>query len=485
MQQTLINKVFKSFFQLLTGNVFFTVTSIVSGYFFALYLGPEEYGVWQTAFVISGYSVILMLSLPIVMRRDYIYLKKEGQEAEAMNMANIVFTYSLAMRIISTIFIVTYAYLFVDNILFRNSLYLVGGLFLIGIPTAFGNIMSKGLNKYGQITWQKVINGVGLLLTIPLVYFYGFNALLIGVFIANLAVSVYFYFKRPFDYKLYWDINLFKQMVVSAFPIFLVSITSIIFVSIDRLIIASMLSFKDVGLYSLSSFIASPLRLMVGSLSIVLFTQLNEEYGSKVNIHIIKRHVILPQEFFSKTLTVAMGIGIVALPYLVDVFLPQYQEGILAAQINIFAIYFFLLTNFSSNALFVLNKQKYTAISFLISGIIKVSLSVLLIKMGFNIVGVALSSVVAYLLYDVIMLKIVYKQIHKTLLEFTHHFAKIMLPATITLAYIIVLDYLSKNYLLINFSDLKTSIILELIFILLMSPYIYKAVVFVKSKMKK
>jgi len=481
---SLLNKILKSSAQLFTGNIIGTITGVLSGFFFAKLLGPEQYGVWQTAFTISGYSVLLMLSLPVTMTRDYVHARKAGDLTSASQMANIVFTYSLAIRFLAIIIISCYSLFYISDYLFRMSMYAVATLFVFDIPTAFGGIMAKALNEYQKITWQKSIHGIGIMLTVPIVYYFKFEGLLLGVLFTHLIVGIYFYYARPVSYRHYWNTKLFFKLVSVAFPLFLVTATSLVFVSVDRLIIASYLSFADVGLYSLSSFLSTPLNLLISSFAIVLFTQLNQEYGSEVNRAIIRKHAIVPQQFFSLLLPLFMGIGLLALPLFVDLFLPQYQNGILAAQINIFSIYFFLMANFSGNALFTLKKQKYTALTFAISGILKVAISIFLIKQGYGIVGVALASVFAYFLYDISMLYIVFRQIEHSIKAYFIHLFQIVLPASIPLLMLLFQNQIAEMMLLNNFNPILKLIILELIFIVLMLPFLYKAFIFVKSKLK-
>ena len=93
---------------------------------------------------------------------------------------------------------------------------------------------------------------------------------------------------------------------------------------------------------------------MLSSFSIVIFTQLNERYGKSKESHVVEKQTYIPQKLFSYILPPVIGMGIVALPVLTDLFLPQYREGIAAAQINIFAILFLQLAGFSSSGLFIL-----------------------------------------------------------------------------------------------------------------------------------
>jgi O-antigen/teichoic acid export membrane protein len=422
-------KLIRSFLQMFSGTGIKTVASIFSGYFFALFLGPAVYGVWQTARVFLSYSTFLSLGIPFVMRRDFIFLRAEGKNKEAETLAQVSMTYSFIVNPLAAVLIICIALITATTTMFKISLVVVGLLYITQLITGIGNILHKGYNDYKTLAIGDIIYGAGLLLIIPIVYFKGYYALLVGYLTLSIIQSAYFFIMRPLPYKWNWNFPLLKKMIFTAFPIFLVTITSTVFASVDRLLIAGMLDFENVGLYSLSSFIAQPVTLLVSSFSIVLFTQLNERYGNSKEPHVISKHVHIPQRFFSNLLPPLMGVGIVCLPVLTQLLLPRYEGGVLAAQINIYAILFIKLAGFSSNALFVLNKQKFTALSFFIAGAIKIAGSYYLIKGGFGIVGVAASTLVAYFIYNALMLFFIQRSTGTSFYEFIMNLVSTAFPA--------------------------------------------------------
>jgi len=91
-------RIFKSFTQAFAGAGINFISSLVSGYFFALFLGPAVYGIWQTARVFLSYSTFLSLGIPFTMRRDYVTLRSEGKIAEAEKLAHVTVTYSFIIN---------------------------------------------------------------------------------------------------------------------------------------------------------------------------------------------------------------------------------------------------------------------------------------------------------------------------------------------------------------------------------------------------
>lgn len=469
MQNSLSKNILFSFKQLFSGEVIYTAAGFVAAYFYAILLGPEVYGTWQTANVFTSYSMLFALGLPFVMRRDFIQLRGEGKFIEANQMANQVFSYSLITGPIFSLGLFVTACVYAQNRNFSYALTTVGIINLFSIVGSYGDIMSKGFNQYGILRDAKILLSLFTLFTVLLVWKLGFKGLLSGLIIANIANSVYYYFKRPIPYNWYWNFSLLKRMIFVGFPIYLQNIVQVIFTSIDRLIIAAILSFKEVGYYSLSGLIKIPITLIVSSLGIVVFTQLNEKFGKDKSARVIKLHMEIPQLFVSYILSPLIVLGIMVLPYLVQWLLPDYSPGIAAAQIFVFAILFLTLAGFSSNALFILNKQKYGAIAFTIAGIVKTTGSILFLKMGYGINAVAATTLLAYFIYDTLMVRWVKMELREA---FTFKF---IIEKNLPVIYVIFIFILIR-ILCSRFINEKAylELISELLFyIFLMIPYYF------------
>ncbi|MDR7372354.1 polysaccharide biosynthesis C-terminal domain-containing protein [Flavobacterium aquidurense] len=458
MEDRLYLKVKKSFLQMFTGETIVFFASFFAGYFYALILGPNDYGVWQTAKVFISYSIVFTFSLPFVMRRDFVMLRSEGKHEEAKKIADLVFTYELFLTPLISLGLILYSLFFIENYLLKLSMMTVGAIYVSQFIGGYGNLLAKGLNNYNLLKKASILNGILTILTVPLVYFFGINSLFIATIIIAMINSVYYFVNRPFSFNLFWDNKLFKTLLIISFPLYLQDISSTIFDSIDRLIIARYLNFSEVGYYSLSSLVIIPLRLLISSFSVVLFTQLNEKYGFSNADHVIEKHVIIPHKILSVLFPPLLGIAVILLPTVVTFFLPKYVLGISSAQIALFGMFIFLLNTFSANALFVVNKQKITAIVYFVVGVFKTILCYLSMVYGYGIIGIACSTVISFLVLDFLMLRIVFKQLKKSPTQFYVYFLKEIFP-TIFIALVCFLFFLVSPKLEIFFSSFTITII--------------------------
>ena len=470
MPSPLTAKIVKSFKQMFTGVGISTVFSIISGYFYALILGPGIYGVWQTARIIIGYASFVNLGMPFYAQKELPALKNEGKTEEANHLVRLIISFTFISFPLIGLFLLGSSFFHYEENQFAVSLIALAIWFVITIPAGIGTILNKAVNDYKTVGVAESIFGIGSMLIVPFIYYYGFYALLIGFLITSLLQSIYYFIHRPFKYHWYWNSKLLKTIIFTAFPLFLVRLASSLFSSSDRVIIAMMMDFKSVGLYSLSSFISTPISLVVTSFTMVLFTQLNEKYGRSTEKHVIEKHVYIPQRIFSDLIPPIVGMGLVALPLFTKLLLPKYTDGIVAAQINIFAIFFYLLAGFSANALFVLNKQKISAASFLIAGIFKVGGSIIAILLGFGITGVAVFSVVGYFVYDTIMLYFVSKNLKSGFREFLNFLIKkLMCPLLVLITCILYTYFSCYMYSFLHISNQWIQLIIGEFIIILIS----------------
>ena len=404
------------------------VAGLLGGYFYALWLGPEDYGIWKTALMLAKYAGFLTLGIPFAMRRDFIQLRSSGNQVEAEKMAQITLSFGFITSIIATVCYILSGLVFNDNPLLSISLIAIGILQLFSFFYEYGKIINAGYNRYNIISRAEGIKSILQILTLPLVYFYGFNALLFSILFIHLSASIYYYRTKPFPVKWRLDLRLLKKMLFIGLPLFFSSILSIVFVSIDRLLIAYYLSFNSVGYYSLGALVITPIVTLLTSFGGVLFTRLNEKHGFRRDKRVIEEHVLIPQVILSKFIPPLIGIGIIALPLLTNLLLPEYEDGILAAQIRIFAIYSQVITMFSANALFVMDKHKLTVVFFAMAGIINTAGSILALKAGYGIEGVALATVIGYIFYDNSMLYAISSNLGMSYKEFLKVFFSKMTP---------------------------------------------------------
>lgn len=354
----------------------------------------------------------------------------------------------------------------------------------IGSFNGYGNIIVKGLNRYDLLSKLTLLTALITLVSVPFIYFAGIYAVLFSNIIIFLVLSIVYYIKLPYGYKIYWNWNLFKKLVFIALPLYFSQAATIIFSSIDKLIIAAFSSFENVGYYSVSSLVTTPIILSMSSLNLVIFTRLNEKYGKDKSKEVIEKQFDRPYQIIKYIIPALILILVILLPIVVKVFLPKFSEGIIPAQILIFGIYFNTTAGFASNALFLMDLQKHSAITFIITGIMNLALSIFFLKIGFGIKGVAFSTSFTFFLYDLLLNIILYKKLGYSSNEvikkiFSNYFTTLVI---IIIAFIVCCFYLNTDDN--DYNILSKTLISLLIMMVILIPMFYKFYTVLKSFFK-
>jgi len=407
---SLSSRILKSISQILSANIFATGAQFISSYFAAIILGPSAFGTLQVSKLSIQYSELSTLSLPFLLRRDLPQLRAEGKTEEAHNLSSAIFSYILFSYSICSIAVFLISFLVKDRLL-AYSLLVYCLIILVHPLVSFGNIISKGLNEYSFLSKITVLHGILTICLIPFIYYFKISGVLWGLLGIDVVLGYLYYSKIEYGYKWNWNTRLLKEKFFVALPLFLADAAAYVFNSVDRLLIASFLSLKEVGYYSISSIVIAPIYIVTSTVSVVLFTHLNEKYGSDTSPAVVRKHFEVPLHIVSTIFPILIGLGLLILPDVIRLALPKYIPGIVSAQILLVGVYFQTTSSFTANAIFLLNQQKKTALSFALSGIFISIMGYIAILMGFGIKGVALSSTLGYMIYNFTLLMVCLRQL--------------------------------------------------------------------------
>jgi len=473
-KKNLKNIIFSNILSLSSAKLVRMFVSIFTSYVKAKILGPMYLGILRTADVALAYSHLSSVSLPFVIRRDLPQLIGEKKVTEAKRLAAIGFTFTITSVIVYVIGLYVFTFFVKDETL-RYALYVIIIVILFQTVAGYGNIMAKGLNKYKFLSNINYVTiGINLIIVLPLIYFFSIYGALWGLVISNLIVAIIYWRYIKFGFQIIWDFKVVKGLLFAGIPLLITDIATTIFTSIDRLLIINMESVEKVGLYAVGNMIASPIFMIISTSSIIIFTQLNEKYGKDTSLEVIKKHFEEPIKLLSIIIPVIIGIIILITPLLIRTLLPQYINGITAAQILIFAIFYRASTSFINNALFILNKQKITAYTFIFTGLINTFLSFLAIKYNYGITGVAASTTFSFFLYNVILIIIIYRIINFSFIDILKKIFRYFSFSFFVILCLFILNYFFDLY---N-GNLKQILFLLLIFVFVSIPFFINTLVY-------
>lgn len=446
---------------------------LINQYFAAFLLGPAIFGTWEAVRLILSYGGYTGLGSMEGMHLKVPLLRGAEKKEDISEIKNVSFIFNFGATTIlsfliffSTFFInlspeITLAFRFIALILF------------IQFFKTFYETWLKANNKFDIISKIAVIDGIGFGLSVILIFFFSFIGFLIGYTLSIIAGTIYAFLKSDCLINLQWKTSVFKKLIVVGFPIMLIGVSSVLFQTVDRLLILKFLDIKLLGFYSIGSLAFLPIMFILYSANSVMFPRFAERFGKTGKEIDLKKFITLPIRNLSLLIPVLIGGVVVILPTLVRFFLPEYIEGITAAQILLFGLFFASTVGMAGNFFLVTNRQYFYLGILLVGVLINLILSSILIRFGLGIVGVAIGTSISYLVFFLAMIIISMNHCKVKIKETLGFLLKVLLP----MAYILVISFLIIKF--VNIKELttldliKNVILKESIFLIFSSYLVY------------
>lgn len=375
------------------------IANVVTGLVARRIMGPTLTGIWTTLQVIFNYTKFSSLGTVEATVREIPYYRGKGDGRKADQIRNVVFSFSTLTALLLSVglFVVS---LFLKKHVSKELFYgLITISFLVLLQRIF-NYLTTLLRAYRDFTYaSKMILYsalVGLVLTViltPLFSIYGFYVATVSTFVINIFMIQY-HARYRFTFDL--DMKQIVPLMSFGFPLLLLGVISTIFRSIDKIVIAKMMGFEELGYYSIAVMASSYLFSFPNSLDIVLFTHFQEKYGERDKMHDLKGFLNYSTLSLAYLMPLLIGFAWIVSPLAIKLLLPRFIPGIAALKILILSVFYFSLTQQYGTFLITIKKhlQLLPIMSCLI--VFSVFLNVLFIKKGFGINGVALATTISF-----------------------------------------------------------------------------------------
>jgi O-antigen/teichoic acid export membrane protein len=277
---------------------------------------------------------------------------------------------------------------------------------------------------------------------VPLTWFIGARwggivAQWIALTITELIMCLSLYRNVGRKIKLELDLKASWKYIKLGFPIYVVGTLFGVFTTIDRLTAAIFLGTTALGFYGVATMAATFLGIMPGMISQIMWPRMAEKLGVmgkewREMLPFIEKPTLL----MAFILPILIGVTILVIPPVIEIFLPRYVPGIAAAQISILTVYFLgfmgMYTVFLCTSLRLIPYGIITVLGILLN-LIGAYLSV---HFGWGLVGLAWAKVIAYGMVAILLFCYVEKL-------FNRKWQELFLRMTILLAPMIVVYLLT------------------------------------------
>jgi len=370
--------------------------------FMKRFLGPLSAGIWDLIKLIISYVDYAELGSTLTIYYKVPVLVGQGKREEADKIKNIVFAFIMLTSFIASIGVLTYALIFSRKLTPQLFWGLISASLLIILERiyTFYLVAMRAFKDYGALSksvcFDAVINLLLVLIIVSRFKLYGLYAAIILLTILNIL-----YIRRNVNYHLAplldWKATL--AYIKFGFPLYLTSILTVLFNSIDRLMIAGFLGFQQLGFYSIAMMSKNYSHQLSTNFSHVTSPHFMEDFGKFGDSERIYKYIIKGTLTLSCFMSVVLGLIFIYSKPVIQLTLPSFLPGLTSLRIFIFISFLSSLMVFPTNYIVTQGKQNKLIIFSVISLAMNVILNYLFIKTGYGINGVALASAIATLFY--------------------------------------------------------------------------------------
>ena len=397
----------------IVGNIFSfgTATFLSAGLSFIVgvltrnMLGPEQYGYWLTVSMLFSFVPLFQLGTANAMNREvpfYLARKDYNRVREIKNLT-LSFIFTLPLILVVMFFIISGLLFFIDiSYEYQIGFLLASFISFFIFLSTYVEMYYKSEQNFRMASKLVSVKSVSQsLITLLFIYFIGYEGLYIGMLLA-LIIEVIMGRKSFQGFKFQFDLNKYKKLIETGFPILLVGLIWSILIASDRLIITIFMTPEDLGNYGVGMLIFNSMMLLPQVIGQVLYPKI-VELVSKEKYDEIKRFYWKVNKILAVTVGLIVVVGYFLFPIFVNYFMPDYKEGVKAGQILILGIYPLTLVGFAANYFNATYKQKIYINILVLIIVLNLILSLILLLWKNEISSVAIGTSIAYLLYFLLM----------------------------------------------------------------------------------
>ena len=312
---------------------------LLSGFFVVRFITPELYGQFTGVGVYMGYILLGHGGIINGLGRELPYELGRKNDTYAKEMASSVYVLSSVLSVLAALVFSVFGLIhLISGDILTGSIYmayvLIGGLNLLN--KQYLPVLYRTNKDFNSLSKQNISVGVGNLISVVLVYFFDIYGLIArGVFLALLEFFLLFK-NKPYQISFSWKVNHFKKLFKTGLPIFMVGQVNPLWSTLTNTAIFSLGGPLNFGLYALTNIINNAFGVIPVAFSNVIYPRMAIMLGEgKSVLQIIKANT--KPLYFQFALMLIMGIvGSFLLPIVIPVILPNYVDGILAAQWMLF-----------------------------------------------------------------------------------------------------------------------------------------------------
>jgi len=461
----------KNIVQFTSSNFYRHMLGLATAFFRPGLLGPELFGIWSLLNVIPFYANFAHLGTRSAMRFKLAELAEQNsKELNRYTHTTLVVTI-VATSVLAIVMIgyginaslapeMQYGLYAMAIIIFLNALYEHYGA------------EAKGYHNFTLVSQTTIIRyTLNFVFGLSFIWFWGLYGALLALGLSCFIALCFLLRKTPISTPSAANMPLAKSLVKTGSPIMALDLVNLTLRNIDKVLVASFLGAKALGIYAIAGILVGVMINIPGSSREVTEQLLMAENKQAAKEAILEQYMIKGIRLNAYLMPLVIAVMCYALPVFITWFLPAFNESILPAQWLLIGA-FFLTLSYPVRGIIVFNQwQAKASLVAFIAVLIAVLMLVITLNTGNSLTSVALAASLSFVALFLLLSWFVYSRYQLPFSQFVKEALSCLLPFSVLL-----ISYLiSMELTALNWPILLSQLLSGLIFLMMYLPLLYRA----------
>ena len=433
------------------------VIAMLTSMYVATILVPQEYGVYGFLGLWLMYASLIGPGLMSAGSREMPGLLGKGEVKEAVRIQNVSLTPELLYSLLPFAVILVASFFYSDNVT-RTGMIIIAFSYLTARLVNFWGHYNFIREKFNTVAAANLIQSIAVpAITLICVYWLKVYALLLAPLAVNVILWFYYLKRGPINYRFQLDrtetIRLLKVGIILQGG----SLVFWAYQLMDRTLIAVMLSQEELGLYTFAiGLVTLVLALPVSFTSVlqpILWRYANMAENITEGFRDAKRIAV----YLAIGAAVLIPLAQLGFYLVVNLITTNYTGSIHIFYVLSYNIFLVAITAIPNLVLMstIVNKQRLILFFYLVGLIINIIFNVLIIKLGYGVVGVAWVTIATQVLVTLMVYYFSRRYMFIDNMEYLRFQARILAPFLVSILFFFLHRYLESSFGLRGFTGIS------------------------------
>ena len=443
-----ITNIAKNSLKFSTVQVIGAVISTLASMYIATIILPEEYGVYGFLGLWLTYAGLVTPGIMSAGSREMPGLLGKGKVQEAIRIQNVSLTPEMLYSLLPFAVILISAFFFTDSVI-RTGMIIIAFSYFTARLANFWSNYNFIREKFNTIAVGNLIQVIAVpVITVICLNWLKINALLLAPLIVNIALWIYYLKRGPIGYRFQIDRSEITRLLKIGIVLQGGTLVFWAYQLMDRTLIASMLTQEQLGLYTFAiGFVTLALNLPISFTNVlqpVLWRHADKGDNVLESFKDAKRIAIY------LALGTALLVPLVQLGFyiIVNLVTKNYTGSIPIFDILSYNIYLAAIITIPSLVLTssIVNKQKTILLFYAIGLVINIVFNILIIKLGYGVVGVAWVTIASQALLTLTVYYFTRRYMFVNKAEYFKLQIKMLVPFLVSIVFYFFHRYLESSF---------------------------------------